>query len=332
MFIHQKSLFTFRLSEWPSAQASHFSYFTSDKQKYDLTPLIEHLAEALYNTNKAFVWHSTFSLINVTSNIASLSYGYQEPPHVSLRSFFPLSFTFAFTTRNEYDGQIRPRHKVRPQPHTYIWGSSLRGNSDFITVTVPKQIMRKVGLITPNIREMKWLYMAVGAFTKGFAHRPDFYTHPHRGLFNMDPIGPQMAASKYQYTKFQAVLKHLEYHLWGYSKDMWELAPNMLSPRAANEDFIEYYCVHLAKHYYGKFRTDNISEIERKAYDFVESGVLDIIERQQESRDVGPTYSVSRQAHVAAYLAQGEIDALSKTTNVQSTVTKLLQGQFRSQS
>lgn len=303
-------------------------FFTQDRLKYDLSALVEFIARALYDTNKTFVRHSTFSLVNVTSPIAGLSCGLANAPHPTLRRFHPVSFTFAFTTRDTYDGSQRPRFSMRPYPNTTMWGNTLVGNSDFLTVSVPKQVMRDVGLLVPNLREMKWLYMAIGAWSKGFAKQFSFYTH--KGSYHTDPIDPHMAYSKYYYAHLQKVFKRVEYDKWCYSKDVWMLAPNFISPRSVTPDFLEYYCLYLAKDFYGKYRCANVEQIERKVEEFVESGVLDAMSLLSNNEAYNPSLvgDSSRSLRAVMELLGGDISPLQYVNNVQEAVKTLLAGRL----
>lgn len=243
--------------------------------RYDLAALVEFLAAELYGSHKPLVRYSTFSLVNVTSNIAHLSYGLAYPPHRSIYSYYPVSFTFAFTSRDTYDGTIRPKFRVGLTQYTTIWGHSLGTNSDFITINVPKSLMRDVNLLVPNLREMKWLYMAIGAWSKNFVKYTGFYNPNGGGKFRSDAIDAHMAYSRYYQANVQQAFKRLSYDLWAYSRDIWDLCPNFVSPRSANEDFVDYYCAYLGRDFYGKYITRSVKEIESRVEEYVRGGVLD---------------------------------------------------------
>jgi len=331
MFIHQKSFTTFRVTEWPSSQASHYRLFNTPKLRYDLSVLVDFLARAIFDTNKAFVRYSTFSLVNAVSPLANLSFGYAPPPSDKLKRFHPLTFTFAFTMRDQYPIEINPMFSMRPQKHAHIWGNSLLGNSDYLTINVPKRIMQEVGLNVPNLREMEWLYMAIGAWSKGFARRNKFYTH--KDLFLASPLDPVTAYSILYHAKLQKLFKRTNYNEWGYSKDMWQLAPNFLSPRAANDDFLDYYCRYLAHDFYGKYRTNNIEEIERLAEEYLKPGVLDIISQlsTEDTIAVEPQFEQanSRSFRTVQVMLNGNLNLLRSQTDIQGAIRSLLSGRFR---
>ena len=332
MFIHQKTPTTFRVTEWPTSQASHYRIFNKPKLRYDLATLVDFLARAIFDTNKAFVRYSTFSLVNVVSPIANLSFGYSPPPSDKLKRFHPLSFTFAFTMRNQYVYEENPRFSMRPQKHAHIWGSSLLGNSDFLTINVPKQVMQDVHLLIPNLREMEWLYMAIGAWSKGFAKRFSYYTH--RGEFMAKPLDPNMAHSRLYHAQLQKLFKRVDYNEWGFSKDMWQLAPNFISPRAANEDFLDYYCRFLAHDFYGKYTIDNVKEIESKAEEYIKHGVLDVLtmlnNNDKTQTESAYEQNISRSFITVSHMLNGNLNLLESQTDVQGTVRRLLSGRFRS--
>tara|TARA_B100000700_G_scaffold88627_1_gene99979 strand:- start:98037 stop:99032 length:996 start_codon:yes stop_codon:yes gene_type:complete len=327
--IHQRSASTFRVVEWPTSQASHFRIFNTPKLRYDLSVLVDFLAQALYETNKAFVRYSTFSLVNVVSPIAGLSFGYDKPPYEDIRHFHPLSFTFAFTRRDEYNGEIRPRFQMRPAQYVTFWGHTQIGNADFVTINVPKRVMRDVRLLTPNMREMEWLYMAIGAWSKNFAQRFDFYTR--KGWYNSDPISVETARAKFYYQKMQHLFKHVPYDQWGYAKDMWELAPNFLNPKAANTDFIDYYCRYLAHDYYRKYSVPNVQKIEKLAEKYVASGVLDALPMVVPDAEQGdaPGETFSRNLTTVLDMLGGNLNLLADRSDVQNIARDLLSGNLR---
>lgn len=272
MFIHQRTGSTFLVQPWTGSGANHYRLFNRPKLKIDLSVIAEHVAECMFNTNKAFVRHSTFSLVNVCSPIANLSFGYQPEPFEQLRRFHPLSFTFAFTRYNAYNPKQRPRFMVRPRPNVTFWGYNLIHNSSFMTINIPKQVMRRANLLVPNLREMEWLYMAIGGFSKGFAKQFDFYTR--FGDFRTQAISHEVAYSRFFNMRFQRVLKQVPYDQWGYSKDMWLLAPNFISSRSADPSFLDYYCRYLSP-YNQRPQSTNAKRIQERAISFLAEGLRD---------------------------------------------------------
>jgi len=322
-FIHQRTGSNFRVTPWPTSGAGHFRLFNKPKLSTDLSVIAEYIAEALFNTNRAFVRHSTFTLVNVVSPIANLSYGYNKEPYESIRRFHPLSFTFAFTRRDTYNGVYRPRFMLRPYPQTTFWGFTLLGNSDFLTVNIPKRVMREAGLLIPNMREMEWLYMAIGAFSKGFARQFDFYTT--KGMFRQKPISVEVAKSRFYHARFQAMLKRVPYNYWGYNRDMWQLAPNFISPRAANEDFLDFYCRYLSEEFYEQYKTNNVKRIERAARDYLKPGVQQAINAvNAQSIPDNP----SRNFLTVQHMLDNNISSLGRKTGVDNIVQDLLSNNF----
>lgn len=305
-------------------------FFTPDKIKYDLSVLVEYVAKALYDTNRAFVRYSTFSLVNVLSPIAHLSYGLAPPPHETLRRFHPLAFTFAFTSRDTYPENAYPKFSIRPLPQTHIWGMRFGAISDYITIQVPKRVMREAGLLVPNIRELKWLYMAIGAWSKGFVWRPDFYD-ANQPQFHIAPIDARTAYSQHYYRNMQSVFKYVPYSQWGYSKEMWQLAPNFLHPHIANDDFIEFYCQYLASDYYGRYsQANNVRKIEGKVEDYVRSGLIDLISiigTPNASAQVSDVQQ--RNMRTVLTMLGGMHSVLSESPDIEELTRKILRGEVR---
>lgn len=322
-FIHQRTPSNFRVTAWPTSGAGHFRLFNVPKLKTDLSVIVEYIAEALFNTNRAFVRHSTFTLVNVVSPIANLSYGYNKEPYEAIRRFHPISFTFAFTHRDRYSGELRPRFMLRPFPQTTFWGFTLVGNSDFLTVNIPKRVMREANLLVPNMREMEWLYMAIGAFSKGFAKQFDFYTS--KGMYRQKPISVEIAKSRFYHARFQSILKHVPYNRWVYNRDMWQLAPNFLSYRSANDDFLDFYCRYLAEEFYEKYKTKNILNIERKARDYLRPGVQQAIYAASTGNEPA---NPSRNFLTVQHMLDGNISLLGRRTGTDNIVQELLSNKF----
>lgn len=277
MLIHMKSTTSFRLSEWNKAGSSHEMYFKTDKLKYNLVPLIDFLSKTIYNVGRCFVYRTTFSLVNVVSPISNLSYGTELAPYNMLNGNH-LQFTFSFSSRWSYLNQ-RPAFQLRPYPHTVLWGNSLYTSSDFMTIDIPKTVMRDVGITTVNVREITWLYMFVGAFTKSFVNRSMYYNENNSGAFNETNTAKQ---DLYHHT-IPNLFKQFPYADWIYSDMMWKMAPNVLHPNSVDDKFAYFYCLKLLQ-YYGKYTTANVVEIERKVKEYLRGEVLKQIEG--EYRDV----------------------------------------------
>jgi hypothetical protein len=328
MMVHHSTPVNFRLVEWPKSQASHLMFFSVDKLRYDLTPLLDFIAKKIFDTNKAFVYSTTFSLVNLVAPQSSVSYGLATPPPPKLSTFHPLSITFAFTTRNTYLARKYPNYSVRPVPYVTTWGNTLVGATDFSTINIPKDVLMKVGLSgNLTMREMKWLYMALGAFTKGFVQRSDYY-NPN-GKFRYPESALEIDYTMYFHKTIQHAFKHIEYGYWGYLKDMWEVAPNLIHEDTATDHYCAYYCLNLRK-YYRKYKTKNIKDIENKVEAFMESGVLDIIQ----SLDVQTDYlddSVSDSlafTTVSKLLEEVDINEFD-FTDIKGAVRNILKGTFR---
>lgn len=323
MFIHQRTASTFRVTPWPTSGAGHFRLFNTPKLKTDLSVIVEYLAEALFNTNRAFVRHSTFSLVNVTSPIANLSFGYNAEPFEAIRRFHPLSFTFAFTRRDRYHARFRPRFMMRPYPQTTFWGYTLLGNSDFLTINIPKRVMREANLLIPNMREMEWLYMAIGAFSKGFARQFDFYTL--KGMYRQKPLSLEIAYSRFYHARFQAMLKRVPYNRWGYNRDMWLLAPNFISPRSANDDFLDFYCRFLSEEFYQKYPSANVKKIEGLAAEYLKRGVREV---RTVLEAEGNMAGAGRSFKTVEHMLNGNINLIGQRTDIDNIVQDLLGNKF----
>lgn len=316
--IHQNSFNIFRVNEWPKAQASHLMYFKPPRVKFGLNLILEHIARELHETHRGYVKHSTFTLVNVFSFIASLSFGNQRPPHKRVRDDLgPLNVTFAFTPTVEYNGQLEPRFKQRRSFHSIIWGTRFEQSRSFMTTDVPHKVMDEARLLVPNLQEMAWLYMAIGAFSKGFVKRHDFFRDDD-ALFDSNPMPPAIAYSKFYSAGMPFAFKNMSWDDWVYSREMWELAPNIFSARSFNDNAVEYYCRYLANDFYKKTESEVAKVMEEKAFIMVRSGLLDIL---------------SDEVHTSKYIdivnAMTRHRTIERTIDVEEVTERILTGTFK---
>lgn len=267
--IYLPSSTIFRLSEWPKAGASHYHYFSRDKYRYDATPLIDFLSQKIFDLGRAFVYRSTFTIVNATSPISGLSHGYNDSPSERMLRLHPLVLTFAFTSRNRYGTRTHePKYTIKPMPHVVLWGDTLRTSCDYMTISIPKSVLRRMGLTTFNTRELAWVYMLVGAFTKGFVNRCKYFLsheqNPNSDQFR-DTSAPKDAI---RYAPLPLLFKHHEYPDWIYSTLAWEQMANVLHPKAVTREFASFYFTNLNQ-FWGRYRCKNVIAIETKLRNIV---------------------------------------------------------------
>lgn len=275
--IYLPSSTIFRLSEWPKAGASHYHFFSRDKYRYDATPLIDFLSQKIFDLGRAFVYRSTFTIVNASSTISGLSYGYNDSPSERMMRLHPLILTFAFTSRNRYGSRTRePKYSIRPMSNVTLWGDTLRTSCDYMTITVPKRVLREMGISTFNTRELAWVYMLVGAFTKGFVNRCKYFLSYEQssdsGSFR-DTSAPKDAI---HYAPLPLLFKHYEYPDWIYSALAWEQMVNVLHPKAVTEEFASFYFTHLFK-FWGKYHCKNVLAIETRLRNIVINDAASVV-------------------------------------------------------
>lgn len=283
--IHVHSLTDFTISPWTKATASHDAYFTNERLKFNVAPLLDFISAALYSVGKPFVYRSTFTLLNVTNGIASLSYGLGRQPHRRLRQLHGLHFTFAFTTNWQYSQWAMPKHRFLVGPDTTFWGYTLRTSSNFMTIEIPRTVLNECGIKTLNVREMAWIYHLVGAFTKNFVFRNSYFVE-HGKPFLDEPISDGVL-----FTSLPMLFKFYNFGAWHYSFHAWRMISNTLSPRCVNDRFCLHYLKHLTP-FYKKYTTDNVIQIEAKMESIVKQMVANkdprletVLHRTQELDD-----------------------------------------------
>jgi len=291
---------TFRLSEWPKSCGSTQVFFKRDKLQYNMVPLIDYLSKTLYDIGKAFVYRTTFSLTNIVSPVSGLSYGYNDIPSYRMLRLSPIVCSFAFRYNNKYVAKKEPRYCINAYPHVNLWGSTLRTSSDFMTISIPRSVIKECGIWAPNMREVQWLYYLIGAFSKGFVNRCNYYdpnTYDFKSLVNNKQailyVGLPSLFSKYEYAD------------WIYSDRAWQSMPNALHPSAADDIFCAFYCRYLRRHW-KKYSTANVIEIEKRIRTYVHNQVLDCLSLGQDkagviTRMVEFNYNLPAMTQVDAY-------------------------------
>lgn len=270
MIINMNASADFRVTAWPKASDSYNVFFQQDKMKYNLVPLVDYLSDCLFNVGKTFVRRSTFTLVNATNPLSNLSFGTNTAPHPKLRRLHKLFFTFAFTADSIYDASVYPRFTLAPHLNVLLWGFDMYKATNFMTIGIPHTVMREIGISTTSLRELQWLYMFIGAFTKNFALRNEWYS-PNTTEFN-DTVTYKPSL---HYVSVPMLFKRFAYPDWIYSARAWEVMANALHPSAATEKFCDFYCRNLLK-FWRKSTTPNVVEIERKVWSHIHGEVLKV--------------------------------------------------------
>lgn len=295
---------SFRLGPWTKASSSHEGVFDRSKYVYNASALLDYLLDVISDIGKPFVYRSTFSLINVVSHTAQLSFGKKDAPATELRRAGHLHFTFAFTSNIDYSSRSRPA--TRKSVHgAVLWSSDTRGRASFMTISIPYHVMRDFGLKTPSLSDLSWLYSMVGASTKNFVRYRAFYDSSTSTFKDAEGF------ESVKYKTIPTLLNRHPFSEWVYSVYAWRSMANVFSDRHATPQFCQFYAKNL-RQYYKRLRLPNIAKIEAKVEDHVRSLVLD----SQVAKETVPLLS---------QLISSPID-WSKTVEVEQVVDQILRG------
>lgn len=299
---NHKAIADFRLNEWPKSQGSYTRYYNKHMSVHDLSRVIDYVGETLFNTKRALVRYPVFTLVNVAFPKSRISYGYMPAPHSSIFEMTDLALTFAFTKKIEYSSDVKPDYSMRVASGTYLWGTSFSNNTDYMTISLPKQISRTMRLGTLST-DLEYLYFLLGPWSKNFVRHNKYYL-PDKPYDN-DDIDPKIAHSNIFQLNIPDLMNRFPYNEWIFNKEMWQRQPNVLNPKSVDDNFCDFYCQYLGKKFFGKYKSKNVLAIEDKVIDYLESAVLDFLSLMKGLSD--PSMRFDKQNGLSlVYLITGE--------------------------
>lgn len=220
----------FRVSAWPAGGDHYTDTYSSYRYKFDIKSVLDYVKDQLEKVASAFVFKTSFTLINVYSDYFQNSIGYCAEPSSNVR-VSPITFTFA---RSFLDG-----HYAKPifwQTHyTAVWGTTHERPSDFISISLPIDLISRSGINRALNSEMRAFYDILGAYTKAI-------------VMKRLPIGttnPEIIKSKVLYWNIPKAMWELPIQDWAYCQDFWNRIPALLTIDWTPA-FLEYYCLYIA--------------------------------------------------------------------------------------
>jgi hypothetical protein len=133
-------------------------------------------------------------------------------------------------------------------------------------------VLREMNISTFNVREMMWIYALVGAFTKNFVFRNQFFTEFGKPFSRSGVMYDGLT-----YKAIPSLFKYTPYSEWIYSYHAWRQMPNVLNPRSVDDDFCSHYLKHLT-HFYKRYTTANVLEIEASVRDYATHLALEALQ------------------------------------------------------
>lgn len=257
--MHNSTFFNFRLSEWPRAQTGAQSLFKKYYNDWPVGDLINYMIEQFSKTDRLFVMRSTFTLVNVFSPISQQSFGYLTPPNKSLTPLVnPLTFTFA-VSRFPYTDKKPPKFKHLLGDYTVLWGEDVYSPTSYFTVSAPSQVFSPKPTYSP--RDMYYLYMTIGMWSKGFVNR-NLFCDAKLNYQNVD-YPADLAKAKFYSKPLLGCASTVPYNDWVYNDEFWKRAANVFSPQSLNRpSFVEYYARYLVKHFGRAGKSPVITDFE----------------------------------------------------------------------
>lgn len=271
MTIHQRSAFDFRVQEWPKTSSSSTLFFQKARYRINAVPLLNYVLDVMVRVGRARTRKSTFTLLNVYHELSMLSCGKEPQPHRTVRPGNVLAFTFAFAFR-PYT-QARPISN-QPLEGYRLWSANYNAAATHMTINVPRSVMREMGVTTFNLREMEWLYMLVGAFTKAYLRKPEWFISHYDNYLTSNVRPPETLLRSSVYNLFTLYT----YPEWIYSAWAWENMANTLNPRAVDQRFALHFAKYLTR-YWNRELIPNVLEVQNAIWEELRGFVLDCQQR-----------------------------------------------------
>lgn len=226
---------TFRLSANPKGGLAYVNAYKL-LNKIDLRPLFKYIRSEFEDSPTIKVRRTTFSLVNITSDFVNMSIGTEDTPKDPMVLRSPFTMTFAMRRRDSIDGIAR--HVIWNTGYTCVWGTNLQRSHDFLTVSVPLNIIQLCGLnrmMRPNLER---LYQALGGFTKSLALNK-------KSVRNLDDV--YKIRSAVYYKNMPVVMWYYDYDDLFFCRDTWDINPNIINTEITDLH-LEYFVRFLSRY------------------------------------------------------------------------------------
>lgn len=226
---------TFRLSTNPKGGLAYVNAYRF-LNKIDLRPLFDYIRKEFEDSPTIKVRRTTFTLVNITSEFVGMSIGTEDTPQDTMILRSPLTMTFAMRRRDSIGGKAR--HVIWNTGHTCVWGTNLQRSHDFLTVSIPLNIIQMCGLnrmLRPNLER---LYQVIGGFTKSLALGK-------KSVRNFDDVYKIRNAVFYK--NMPVVMWYYDYDDLFFCRDTWDINPNIISTDI-NDLHLEYFVRFLTRY------------------------------------------------------------------------------------
>lgn len=284
--IYIKHPISFTVTEWPLSPGASNFIFNNRSEMQNTGRLLNYIGRELVKARQPLIAKVPFTLLNAHAPMANTSFGFNNKPRDVLFGRFPLVFTFALT-RYKHSDEVAPRYVRKPSRYSRIWGPTMFRRSDYLTVRLSPEILSECKIYNLGLPNMRYLYFAVGAFTKNLVRSPRwtyYFDTPRVETFN-----------SFNMPVSDMVRRH-PYDMWAFNREVWNRASNLIVEEHFSPELMLFYMMNSdLKPAYG----DILSIFGRGAYlhKTVDTGLKSLIKRL----DSSPTYTVQEQCVLYAF-------------------------------
>ncbi len=244
---HRIQTQNFRTSEAPLG-GSFYSFLLRPRFQYlNAGDLLEYLMGKLWGLTGVRTDRVDFTLVNVCSPFTKFSHGSSaEPPHAALPTGKILVFTFAVSPMQKYDGHpyykdLVGREHVRIHDNQTRQWSTVKGQIDFVSVSVNAVTAHALGLQQPKSNELEYLYNLIGAASKSIIRHQTVYDPDDSFEDVHEQLNLHDQFNRLYHMPITQLFKTVPYHLWAFSGELWRRAPNMIAQRMITPAVALYY-------------------------------------------------------------------------------------------
>jgi len=273
MHNHIPKPLNFRLSAWPQGGDSYITTYNSDRYLIDIPMVLDYVVDQLKQTPLVFVFKTTFTLVNVYSQYTDTSVGLVDYPPKEVRRT-GLVFTFARTIRTNAD-TAKPMHPAWLRGYTCIWGQADNQASDFISISIPLNILTRARMQQMMERDQRYLYDIAGGVTKAVIRKIGDFSG-----------GVDTTAAKLLYQNIPRAMFYSSMADWKYTLDFWQRMPDLLHVEWTPK-FIEYYVRFIAPNLPMRRRSKYYAQFADEALDEIRQFLLRYVQNQIEPEEAG---------------------------------------------
>lgn len=241
--MHFKVANTFKLN--PSAGLYQEGVSLSRANLLDIGPMLSILLSEIADARIPFVKYNDFTLVNVFVVDKSASIGYSaDLPKAALCLNASVAVTFCLTSKP--NRSLADAVVVRK---TNGCKFLQQGYQQYITVSLPKLELDKLGLRVPHIEDLGNLYNQIGMISKNYVLNVRSSIVPPNDF-------PDDMASLYnryhsRHNTVSSLAKNVPLTLWPYSKLFWtKLSNTFIEDVVPPKQFPLYWCCCLHNHIY----------------------------------------------------------------------------------